>query len=171
MKLNQNQKLIYRVACVVTHGDRILLHRGEMDSFYALPGGSVEFGETSTEALKREMREELSATVESGPLLWVVENFFEYLGHQCHEIGLYYRVNFSGESQRYAHLDEFEGTESNFIKDRTFKLYFKWFGVKELCDADIRPAFLKAALLELPRQTQVITNREDTKARATGLQL
>ncbi len=56
MKLSQNQKLIYRVACVVTHRDKVLLHRAEEDSFYALPGGSVEFGETSIEALHREMQ-------------------------------------------------------------------------------------------------------------------
>lgn len=171
MKLHQHQKLIYRVACVVTHEDRILLHRGEMDSFYALPGGSVEFGETSIEALKREMSEELSATVEPGPLLWVAENFFEYMGKQCHEIGLYYRMKFSGESQRYNHLDAFEGTEGDFIKDKTFKLYFKWFRTEDLSDADIRPAFLRTALLELPKQTHVVINREVTKINATGFQL
>jgi len=32
MKLAENQKLIYRVACVVIHGDKVLLHRGASSS-------------------------------------------------------------------------------------------------------------------------------------------
>ncbi len=162
MKLGQNQNLIYRVACVMTHEDRILLHRGEMDSFYALPGGSVEFGETSIEAIHREIREELGATVETGDLLWVVENFFEYMDTDCHEVGLYYKTQFSGESRRLNIADEFEGLETHFVADKTFKLYFKWFSADEIKNVDIRPAFLKKALLDLPKQTQVVTNRSAT---------
>ncbi len=166
MKLEQNQKLIYRVACVMTHDDKILLHRGEMDSFYALPGGSVEFGETSIEAIHREIHEELGATVETGNLLWVAENFFEYMNKDCHEIGLYYKAQFSGESRKYNSVDQFEGHEAHFVAGKTFKLYFKWFSADEIKNADIRPAFLKLALLDLPKQTQVVTNRAPVKPKA-----
>lgn len=159
MKLGQNQNLIYRVACVMSHEDKILLHRGEMDSFYTLPGGSVEFGETSIEAIHREIHEELGATVETGDLLWVVENFFEYMNQECHEIGLYYQAQFSGQSRSLNRRIEFEGFEAHFVSDKTFKLYFKWFSIDEIRNADIRPAFLKKALLKLPQQTQVVTNR------------
>ena len=171
MKLAQNQKLIYRVACVVTNGDKILLHRGEMDSFYALPGGSVEFGETSIEALHREMKEELGASVQPGQLLWVVENFFEYMEKQCHEIGLYYQMKFCGDSLKFNQSNEFEGLEAHFIKDKSFKLYFKWFEADEIKNADIRPSFLKEALLNLPEQTQVVINRPLHMDRTTEAQL
>ena len=40
---------------------------------YNLPGGGVEAGESIIEALKREAREEASAEVEVGPLLFVIE--------------------------------------------------------------------------------------------------
>ena len=130
-----------------------------MDSFFALPGGSVEFGETSIEALHREMQEELGTSIESGNLLWVVENFFEYMEKQCHEIGLYYKIKYSGDSLKFNHLNEFEGLEAHFIRDKVFKLYFKWFDAEEIKNADIRPSFLKEALLNLPGQTQVVNNR------------
>lgn len=163
MKLGANQKLIYRVACVVTYNNKVLLHRAEMDSFFALPGGSVEFGETSLDAAKREMIEELGATVEVGRLLWVVENFFQYMDKDCHEIGLYYHVHFSGDSSKLNNLNEFVGTEEHFIKDRSFKLFFKWFDMNEVANLDIRPAFLKEALQKIPMHTEVIINQDGVK--------
>jgi len=67
-----------RVAGVAVVDDRVLLHRSEHDDFWALPGGRLEVGETMTEALRREMREEVEVDVEVGRLLWVIENFFDH---------------------------------------------------------------------------------------------
>ena len=57
-----------------------------------MPGGAIESGEFSTEALVREMREELGVTVEIGRLVWVVENLFEYRGAFYTEFGFYYEA-------------------------------------------------------------------------------
>ena len=88
-----------RAAGVAVDGGRVLLHRAEFDAFWSLPGGRLMFGETAEDALRREMREEIGVRVGVGPLVWVVENFFDHaplegtprgwaglLGH--HEIGL-----------------------------------------------------------------------------------
>ena len=74
-------------------GGRILLNRFGGDSFWALPGGAVELGEFSPEALVREMREELGVTVEIGRLVWMVENLFEYRGTDYTEYGFYYEAD------------------------------------------------------------------------------
>src|SRR5688500_10348906 len=63
-----------RACAIIRQADRILLNRFGGDSFWALPGGAIESGEFSTDALVREMREELGVTVEIGRLIWVVEN-------------------------------------------------------------------------------------------------
>jgi 8-oxo-dGTP pyrophosphatase MutT (NUDIX family) len=53
------QHYYYRVAGVIVHEGRILFQQDPKDLYWVLPGGSVEFGEKSDEALSREMREEL----------------------------------------------------------------------------------------------------------------
>ncbi len=159
MTLNENQKLIYRVACLFIHNGKTLLHRAEMDDFYTLAGGSVEFGESSTEAIDREMNEELGATVKVNRLVWVAENFFKYDRKDCQEIGLYYFVEFTGESKKFYNLDKFDGLETEFIKDQQIKLHFQWIPLNDLKDFDIKPAFLRSAILDIPSTTQVRINR------------
>lgn len=159
MKLKNNQKLIYRVACLFINDGKVLLHRAEMDDFFALAGGSVEFGESSTEAIEREMKEELGASVKIDRLVWVAENFFEYQDKECHEIGLYYLTEFTNESKKFYALDKFEGIESEFIQDQQFKLHFEWIALSDLKNFEIKPSFLKSALLDIPQSTQVRINR------------
>lgn len=159
MKLKENQKLIYRVACIFVHNGSVLLHRAEMDDFYTLPGGSVEFSESSLEAIDREIKEELGATVKIERLAWVVENFFEYWEKECHEIGLYYLTQFTGESKKFYDLNQFDGIEADFIKDKQFKLHFEWIDYENLKNFEIKPTFLKTALLDIPSATQVRINR------------
>ena len=76
--------------CVFRHGDRILVHE-EMDSVkgsaFARPlGGGIDFGETSREAVIREVQEELGVEMTDARLLGIVENIFELEGKPGHEI-------------------------------------------------------------------------------------
>jgi ADP-ribose pyrophosphatase YjhB (NUDIX family) len=82
----------YRVVGVAIHGDSVLLHRADHESFWTLPGGRAEHGETAEETIKREMLEELATTVDVVRLLWLVENFFEYGGLSYHEIAPYFLI-------------------------------------------------------------------------------
>ena len=54
--------------------------------FHRLIGGGVELGEIAREALEREIREELDATVRDAELLDVVENIFTIDGEAGHEV-------------------------------------------------------------------------------------
>jgi ADP-ribose pyrophosphatase YjhB (NUDIX family) len=63
VQLRDNQVFIYRVAGIAYDKERILLHKSENSSFWALPGGACEFGELGKEALEREMKEEIKADV------------------------------------------------------------------------------------------------------------
>jgi ADP-ribose pyrophosphatase YjhB (NUDIX family) len=58
-----------------------------------LPGGRVEALETTSDALRREMKEEIGQTIEVGRLLWVVENFFNLQGTPYHE----FKVTFNSD--------------------------------------------------------------------------
>jgi ADP-ribose pyrophosphatase YjhB (NUDIX family) len=59
------------------------------------PGGGMDFGESAEEALRRELREELSAEIESLRLLGVLESRFEYEGEQHHHLVMVYEGAFS----------------------------------------------------------------------------
>jgi ADP-ribose pyrophosphatase YjhB (NUDIX family) len=83
-------------------GDRILVARGidpsSGEPFYRPMGGGVEFGERAADALRREIAEELGATIESPRLLGVLENLFEYAGRPRHEIVFVFDARFSDPS-------------------------------------------------------------------------
>lgn len=86
----------YRVAGIVRQDDKILLQRPKNDD-YAIIGGHVSFGESSSEALKREFLEELHAQIEVDRLLAIGEIFFQWNQSDCHQICLYYLVHFVDE--------------------------------------------------------------------------
>ena len=55
----------YRVAGVAIHNGHILLDRNSRNNYWVLPGGHPEMMEPMTEALQREMKEEIGAEVKS----------------------------------------------------------------------------------------------------------
>lgn len=70
----------YRVAGICVQNGCVLLQTttGE-DRSFAFPGGHVSFGETNTQTLLREFKEEIGADIVVGDLKWVAEVFF-FLG-------------------------------------------------------------------------------------------
>lgn len=62
-----------RVAALVCKGDSVLLvrHRKGEETYWLLPGGGVQYGESLDEALRRELQEEACLDVRVGPLAMV----------------------------------------------------------------------------------------------------
>ena len=87
-----------KAVCVLTNEHRILAidahdpTKGQ--SFWVPLGGRVEFGETSREAIVREIEEELSAEMIDLHLLGVLENIFTFDGDDGHEIVFVYDARF-----------------------------------------------------------------------------
>ena len=85
-----NRRFQVRAAGIALRDGKVLVQRSMADDFWALPGGRVEHGETSTETLIREMMEELGREAVIDRLLFVCETIFAYEGRHYHEIGFYH---------------------------------------------------------------------------------
>ncbi len=81
---------------------RVLVARGvdpaTGEPFYRPLGGGVEFGETAAAAVRREIMEELGASIDAPTQLGVLENVFEYAGRPGHEIVFVFDARFSDPS-------------------------------------------------------------------------
>jgi ADP-ribose pyrophosphatase YjhB (NUDIX family) len=152
------QAFNYRIVGAVLHEGRVLLHRGESEDFWTLPGGRAELGEPATETLKREMREELDADVQVERLLWVVENFFNYLGMDWHELAFYFLMSFPSGSEVYERTEPFHGFEETAPEGML--LIFKWHSLDRLDEITLLPSFLKEGLRALPDGTEHVVHKD-----------
>jgi 8-oxo-dGTP pyrophosphatase MutT (NUDIX family) len=131
----------FRIAGLAFRDGHVLVHRATHEAFWTFPGGRAEIGETSTETLIREIREELNVEIELGALLWIVENFFQFEERDYHELGFYYLMQLP---------EQFPFSRNEIIHrvaDGGNDLEFKWV-----------PA-VSEALLALPLQPNFISTR------------
>jgi ADP-ribose pyrophosphatase YjhB (NUDIX family) len=94
------KEFLVRACAILVHGDRVLMQEGDDGrggKQYALPGGHLEFGETLSLCMSREVYEETGLNVEADKLVYVHENFYTLKGIETHEIGFYFVVDLSSE--------------------------------------------------------------------------
>ena len=103
-----NHVLNYRVSAIFRNGDKILLHHDLNSVHYTLPGGRVKEGETTAEAIKREVTEEMGQNIKIIKPVSFMENLFTMDGKKYHEILLTYEIEFLDktiyEKEKYIQL-------------------------------------------------------------------
>lgn len=139
-------KFNFRVAGILVHDGKVLLHRIVHEPFWALPGGRVAADEESSKGIQREFQEELGIDVAVEYLLATSENFFIHNEQKVHEIGFYYKVQ-CAEEGILEKVGEFLGVEDE-------DLIYQWTPIDDLATMDVRPDFLYQTLKELPESTQ-----------------
>lgn len=84
--------------CVFRQDDRILVSEGFSKNLkkwaYRPPGGGIEFGEQSQQAVEREIREELGAEIRNVRFLGTLENVFSLGRRRGHQIAFVYEAKF-----------------------------------------------------------------------------
>lgn len=148
-----NTRFNVRTVGIILHDGRVLLQSAQDIDFWVMPGGRCELGESSQDAIIREMREEIGAEVGVERLVWVLESFFDFQETTWHEISFLFLLSLPPDSVVYARQEEFYGYEP--LAD--LELTFRWFSLDELENITLYPAFLRTALRSLPDTTQYLT--------------
>ena len=148
---------MYRVGGIAVHDGRLLVEYNTRHGYCFVPGGRVEYGESASEALARELHEELGEEVEVGRLLLVTDNFFGEDNQQTQEVALYFLVTFAQGSKTPGRRGAFEGAEPGTM--------FRWIRVDDVEEASLFPSLLRERVRSLPQTPEYVVEREWTVER------
>jgi len=88
--MSEQPSIRVKSVCVFRDSGRVLLEKGfnpsNQQSYYMPPGGAVEFGERTADAVRREIREEFQVDITDVRLLGTFESFFPWGARPIHEI-------------------------------------------------------------------------------------
>lgn len=133
----------FRVAGILIHNDKVLIHRLLQDDFYSFPGGRVEMFEDTETTIVREMKEELDVTVKVVRPLWVAEHFFTHNKEQYHELCFYYLIECEDKNL-------LEQDDCFIVVEGSNTYEFRSVGINKLEDETIYPTFIKSRLKQVP---------------------
>jgi 8-oxo-dGTP pyrophosphatase MutT (NUDIX family) len=146
----------HRVAAIFLHEGHLLLQGEPQGTFWTLPGGGIELLESSQEALKREMREELNIDIQIERLIWITEEFFMADALPEHQLGFYYLTT----PLAAPHIYNLERTIIA-VEENNANILFQWFSYDQLDTITLYPTFLPTAIQALPITTEHITLIDD----------
>ena len=134
--MDKTQRIRPASICLFRNGAKILVSEcfdSEKQDYFCRPlGGGIEFGESSQEAMLREISEEIGTEVENLNLIKVIENIFTYEGKQGHEIVFVYDAEFVDKS--WYEKEELTCYESSI----NTKFTAKWVSLAEIKNKNIR---------------------------------
>lgn len=131
-----------RAAGLIIKNNKVLVVEMDNNGFYCLPGGYVEIGETTEDAIKREMQEEYGKEVIIKQYLGMVENYFVTKSlRRMHEISCYYLIDLKDDNIVQEDYSLIENDKGYIVR-----LDFKWIDLSEIDNYIIKPRFLKDLL-------------------------
>jgi len=148
----------YRVGGILIKNNKILLQKPKNDDGYSIPGGHVSYGETSSETLIREFKEEINADIKVERLVMVGENFFPWGNRPCQQITLYYEVSLCDERQIPLE-GSFEAIDE--LGNERIDLDFLWIPLSEIQNLCVYPLNIKDDLISLPKNIKYFVYKEE----------
>ena len=144
----------YRVAGIVEYENKVLIVKMNKNDFFCFPGGHVELMETSLDALKRELKEELYFDVKIKELFCINENFFysDIRHKNYHELCFYYLCEPSDENFVFEDRIIEENDKNSIVYHN-----FKWVEKNKLIGYNIKPEVILDNYLKNSKFLHLIT--------------
>ena len=143
LKIKTEKKEFHGRSCgIIKQKNNFLIMRVNDTPYYHIPGGHIEMGEDSKQAVIREIKEEIGCDVQEADLFAIQENFWEKSHKKCHGIEFYYIIKpkYELEMKDYQRIENDKGEEK--------LLDFKWITPEELKDIDLRPSNIRDMLVD-----------------------
>jgi 8-oxo-dGTP diphosphatase len=139
-----------RVSGLLSHeGSILMVEQGRGDErYWLLPGGGVQFGETLSDALRRELQEELGLRVGVQRLVAIVESISPEPDYAKHVVHLIFQI--SAPAEALPEPQDVKVLSARFLNEF------------QLQSADVRPPiteFLSACVREMPSSPQYLGRR------------
>ncbi len=136
-----------RAAAIIQRNNRFLFCKNDNHDVYYLIGGGIEPGESSEEAVLRELYEETGYHFEIDRLIYVQERFYTAKNIPHHEITFFYLMK-----ENIFSISDGGNTDRN-------DEHLKWVSLDELHKFKVVPPFIRSALSSLPiHLTHIITH-------------
>lgn len=147
-----NKRFNYRSVAVFIDHQKVLLHRVGDNPYWSLPGGRVEFMESASTTVIREMKEELDVETQIIRPLWIIENFFAYKEVKQHEIAFYFLLGCPEQLLN-------RGKEFEVLENEVTRLHFRWAEISRLHEEILFPTVLRSSLMHIPSTMEYIVHR------------
>ena len=112
--------------------NKILLFKVNDNFFYMLIGGKIRELETTTDAVKREIKEEIGLNVNNIEFVCLSEEFVNAKGFKNHQINVIYKGNYNEEIK-----------ENKFIGQEGDWCYYEWVEIDKIDNYEIYPSIVK----------------------------
>ena len=154
IKTNSNRFKL-RVSGIFIRDGKVLVQKCKKIDGYCFPGGHVELGEITKEAVLREIKEEIGIEVKIIDLFCVHENIYKTIDNNiAQEINYYYLL----DSKEIIPFDEFETTEND---KGTLKVHnYEWLKINELIDKKVNPLSIANLIIKGSNRNNILLTDE-----------
>ena len=130
---NEEGKFKLRTSGIIVKDNKVLVEKAKKFDGYVIPGGHIELGEFSREAIIREIKEETTLDVTIKHLICVTENIYNKNKQICHEINYFYYL----EPISDINTEEFTIVENDkgIVKEQNFY----WIEINKLVENNVMP--------------------------------
>lgn len=119
---------------LIEHNGRYLLAESrdivKNETFYRPLGGGIESGETSEEAVVRELKEEIGFEIKNVEKLGELENVYTFNGKPGHEIDVIFKADF---------VEEYPYTQETLPKTDGYSQKVVWLSKEEIKNKIVYP--------------------------------